>query len=73
MWFQNYYWYYSSAVPKRTCEYIMKYGRSLHQSKALIGGPTDPKKISPKERKMMDRKRWRASRLLGPTLWFRHE
>ena len=57
MWFQNYYWYYSSAVPKRTCEYIMKYGRSLHQSKALIGGPTDPKKISPKERKMMDRKR----------------
>jgi len=57
MWFPNYNWYYSAAIPKKTCENIIKYGKSLHLNKALTGGITNPKKIKPKELKNMKRKR----------------
>jgi len=54
MWFSDYYWYYSSAIPKKTCKDIIKYGKSLHFNEALTG---NVKKLNTKELKNMKRKR----------------
>ena len=34
----NYYWYFQSAIPKRICDDIVRYGKSLQDQMALTGG-----------------------------------
>ena len=34
----NYYWYFQNAIPKRICDDIVKYGKSLQDQMAVTGG-----------------------------------
>jgi PKHD-type hydroxylase len=52
----NFYWYFTSAVPPRVCDDIIKYALSKKESLAMIGG-YDDKKLSKTDIKEMKRKR----------------
>jgi len=34
---QDYYWFYKSVIPQRTCDHIIRYGNSQREHTALIG------------------------------------
>ena len=34
----NYYWYFKSAIPERSCDDISKYGKQLQEQMAVTGG-----------------------------------
>ena len=53
----NYYWYFKSAVPKRICDDIVRYGKSLQDRMATTGGFGDTKKLNKKEIKDLRQKR----------------
>ncbi len=52
----NYYWYFKSAVPKRICDDIVRYGKQLQDQMAFTGGYGD-KKLNQKQIKDMKKKR----------------
>jgi len=52
----NYYWYFTAAVPPKVCDDIIKYALSKKESLATIGG-YDNKKLSKTDIKNMKRKR----------------
>jgi PKHD-type hydroxylase len=52
----NYYWYFTSAIPPRICDDIIKYGLSKTETMAKTGGYED-KELSKQEIKDMKRKR----------------
>ena len=53
----NYYWYFKSAVPKRICDDIVRYGKSLQDRMATTGGFGDTKKLNKKQIKDLKSKR----------------
>jgi len=57
----NFYWYFTSAVPPRVCDDIIKYALSKKESLAKIGG-YDNKKLS--KEKIIEMKRRRNSDLV---------
>ncbi len=52
----NYYWYFTAAVPPKICDDIVKYALSKKETLGVIGG-YDNKKLSKTEIKEMKRKR----------------
>jgi PKHD-type hydroxylase len=52
----NYYWYFTSAIPPRICDDIIKYGLSQAETMARTGGYGD-RELSKQEIKDMKRKR----------------
>ena len=52
----NYYWYFTSAVPPKICDDIIKYGLSKSEQMARTGG-YENKKLSKDEIKNIKRKR----------------
>ena len=52
----NYYWYFTSAIPPRICDDIIKYGLSKTETMAKTGGYED-RDLSKQEIKDMKRKR----------------
>ena len=52
----NHYWYYTSAIPSRICDDIIKYGLSKSETMARTGGYND-KELTKDEIKDMKRKR----------------
>ena len=54
----NYYWYFKSAVPKRICDELVRYGNQLKNQMALTGGLSD-KKLKKKD--IVDLKKKRNS------------
>jgi len=52
----NYYWYFTSAIPPRICDDIIKYGLSQTEIMARTGG-YDNKELTKKEIKNIKRKR----------------
>jgi PKHD-type hydroxylase len=52
----NYYWYFTSAIPPRICDDIIKYGLSKTETMAKTGGYED-RELSKQEIKDMKRKR----------------
>ena len=52
----NYYWYFTSVIPPKVCDDIIKYGLSKSDSLARIGGYSD-KKLTKDQVKDMKRKR----------------
>ena len=52
----NYYWYFTSAIPPRICDDIIKYGLSQAETMARTGGYED-RELSKQEIKDMKRKR----------------
>ena len=53
----NYYYYFKSAVPKRICDDIVRYGKSLQDGMATTGGYGDPKKLNKDQIKDLKKKR----------------
>jgi len=53
----NYYYYFQSAIPKRICDDIVRYGKSLQDGMATTGGYGDPKKLSKNQIKDLKKKR----------------
>ena len=53
----NYYWYFKSAIPKRICDDIVRYGKSLQDRMGTTGGFEDPKKLNKKQIKDLKSKR----------------
>jgi|TARA_R110002060_G_C2120549_1_gene98681 PKHD-type hydroxylase len=47
---KNYYWYFPSAIPKRICDEISKYGKQL-QEQIAVTGSTGKKKLNLKQEK----------------------
>jgi len=54
--FDNYYWYFTSAIPPRLCDDIIKYGLSQTETMARTGGYGD-KELTKDQIKDMKRKR----------------
>jgi PKHD-type hydroxylase len=52
----NYYWYFTSAIPPRICDDIIKYGLSQAETMARTGGYGD-RELSKQEIKDIKRKR----------------
>src|SRR5210317_566657 len=52
----NYYWYFTSAIPPKICDDIIKYGLSKSESMGITGGYGN-KNLSKKEIKDMKRLR----------------
>ena len=52
----NYYWYFQSAIPKRICDDIVRYGKSLQDQMALTGGYGN-RPLNKKETKNLKKKR----------------
>jgi hypothetical protein len=52
----NYYWYFTSAIPPRICDDIIKYGLSQAETMARTGGYED-RELSKQEIKDIKRKR----------------
>jgi PKHD-type hydroxylase len=52
----NYYWYFTSAIPPRICDDIIKYGLSQAETMARTGG-YDNRELTKKEIKNIKRKR----------------
>jgi PKHD-type hydroxylase len=52
----NYYWYFTSAIPPRICDDIIKYGLSQAETMARTGGD-DNRELTKKEIKDIKRKR----------------
>ena len=52
----NYYWYFTSAIPQRICDDIIKYGLSQAETMARTGG-YDNRELTKKEIKDIKRKR----------------
>ena len=38
---ENYYWYFTKAIPSSICDEIVKTGESFSKEKGLTGGHTD--------------------------------
>jgi len=53
----NYYWYFTSALPPRLCDDIIKYALSKSESMARTGGYDNEKSLSQDQIKNMQRKR----------------
>jgi len=53
----NYYYYFQSAIPKRICDDIVRYGKSLQDQLATTGGYGDPKKLNQSQLKDLKKKR----------------
>ena len=53
----NYFWYFTSAVPIRLCDEIIKYSKSIQDQLATTGGYGDPKTLSQKQIKDLKKKR----------------
>ena len=53
-----YYWFFQSAIPKRICDDIVRYGKEQNKEMALTGnaGNSD-KKLTKLERKNIQKKR----------------
>ena len=52
----NHYWYFTSAIPPKLCDDIIKYGLSKKEEMAVTGGFED-KKLNKKEIKDLKKKR----------------
>ena len=53
----NYFWFFTSAVPIRLCDEIIKYSKSIQDQLATTGGYGDPKTLSQKQIKDLKKKR----------------
>ena len=53
----NYYYYFQSAIPKRICDDIVRYGKQLQNQLATTGGYGDPKKLNKNQIKDLKKKR----------------
>ena len=53
----NYYWYFTSAIPHRICDDIVKYGLSKSESMGLMGNYSEEKKLNKDEIKNIQRRR----------------
>jgi PKHD-type hydroxylase len=45
----NYYWYFQSVIPNRICDDIIKYGNSIRDQQASIGGLKDVSGLTEKQ------------------------
>tara|TARA_R100000008_G_C3561333_1_gene156370 strand:+ start:286 stop:909 length:624 start_codon:yes stop_codon:yes gene_type:complete len=54
---EHYYWYFKSAVPKRICDDIVRYGKSLQDRMATTGGFGDAETLNRKQIKDLKSKR----------------
>ena len=53
---QNYCWWFKEAIPKRICDDIVRYGKSISDEMAVTGG-YGGKKLNKKQLKDLKKKR----------------
>jgi hypothetical protein len=57
----NYYWYFTSAIPPKLCDDIIKYGLSHSESLARTGGYLDRELTKDEIRDMKRKRKFRFS------------